>query len=87
MQLSQNPNEVQALSTGFYKYTKITKEQNACNQRNYVESNREFFFFNFNGHGVNLFHLKEMINWFFLLIFFIKLNCHVLFGYFGISFV
>ena len=43
MQLSQNPNEVQALSTGFYKYTKITKEQNACNQRNYVESKREFF--------------------------------------------
>ena len=49
----------------------------------------ENFFWNFNGHGVlgNFFHLKEMINWFFLLIFFIKLNCHVLFGYFGISFV
>ena len=67
---------------------KLTKEQNACSLANYVENYREIFQ-NFNGRRVlrNLSHLKEMVNWFFFLIFFIKLNCRVLVGDVDISFV
>ena len=56
--------------------------------RNHVESVRELFQ-NFKGRGVlgNFFHLKQMINRFFFYIFFIKLNCCVLFGDVDISFV
>ena len=67
---------------------KLTKEKK-CIQPSEITLKVIEKFSNFNARGVlgNFIHLQEMINWFFFLIFFIKLNGRVPVGDVEISFV